>query len=142
MKNLPEHKMAQHNASAPKPAHAGHLPTSGRALAISGWLTGIYFLIELGVGLWTGSVAVISDAFHTFSAVGGVLVAIIAARLAKRPADARRTFGWYRAEIIGALANGAFLLVMAILVIVMGVMRLGQPVELPTGPMFLVAAGG
>ncbi len=123
-------------------AHAGHLPSSGKALAISAWLTGIYFLIELAVGLWSGSVAVISDAFHTFSAVGGVLVAILAARLARRPADARKSFGWYRAEIIGALANGAFLLIMALVVITMGVMRLGQPLDLPTGPMFAVAAGG
>jgi hypothetical protein len=50
---------------------AGHLPSSGRALTISGWLTGLYFVVELGIGLLTGSVAVISDAFHTFSAVGG-----------------------------------------------------------------------
>ncbi|MCF6305076.1 MAG: cation diffusion facilitator family transporter [Rhodobacteraceae bacterium] len=135
----------EHHGAAKKPTtggHSGHLPSSGKALAIAGWLTGIYFLIELAVGLWTGSVAVISDAFHTFSAVGGVLVAIIAARLARRPADDRRSFGWYRAEIIGALANGAFLLVMALVVIVMGLMRLGQPVELATTPMFLVAAGG
>ncbi|WP_245412799.1 cation diffusion facilitator family transporter [Oceaniradius stylonematis] len=122
--------------------HAGHLPSSGRALTISAWLTGVYFVIELLVGLWTGSVAVISDAFHTFSAVGGVLVAIVASRLARRPADLRRTFGWYRAEIIGALVNGAFLLVMALIVIVMGVMRLGAPIHLPTGPMLLVASGG
>jgi len=122
--------------------HGGHLPSSGRALAISAWLTGTYFLIELAVGLWTGSVAVISDAFHTFSAVGGVLVALVAARLARRPADERRSFGWYRAELIGALANGAFLLGMALLVIVMGFMRLGNPVELATGPMLWVAAGG
>lgn len=122
--------------------HSGHLPSSGRALAISGWLTGIYFVIELGIGLWLGSVAVLSDAFHTFSAVGGVLVAIIAARLAKRPADDRKSFGWYRAEIVGALVNGAFLLIMAILVIVMGAMRLGNPIDLPTGPMLWVAAGG
>src|SRR3546814_20528015 len=53
--------------------HAGHMPATGdrRALVISGWLTGLYFLVELGIGLWTGSVAVMSDAFHTFSAVGG-----------------------------------------------------------------------
>jgi len=135
----------QHSgAPAPKAGggHAGHLPSSGRALVISGWLTGIYFLIELAVGLWTGSVAVISDAFHTFSAVGGVLVAIVAARVARRPADDKRSFGYFRAEIIGALTNGAFLLVMAIVVIVMGVMRLGQPIELATTPMYLVAAGG
>lgn len=111
-------------------------------MAISAWLTGIYFVIEMGIGLWTGSIAVISDAFHTFSAVGGVLVAIIAARLARRPADEDRSFGWYRAEIIGALVNGGFLLGMALIVIVMGGMRLTNPIDLPTGPMLWAAAGG
>ncbi len=67
-------------------SHSGHLPSSGRALTVSGWLTGIYFFIELAIGLYTGSVAVISDAFHTFSAVGGVLVAIVATRISARPA--------------------------------------------------------
>ena len=62
-------------------SHAGHMPSSGKALVISAWLTGIYFVIELAVGLWTGSIAVLSDAFHTLSAVGGVLVAIIAQRI-------------------------------------------------------------
>lgn len=122
--------------------HAGHLPSSGRAMSISAWLTGIYFIIEMGIGLWTGSIAVISDAFHTFSAVGGVLVAIVAARLAQRPADEARSFGWYRAEIIGALVNGAFLLVMALVVIIMGSMRLAKPIDLATTPMLLAAAGG
>ena len=122
--------------------HAGHMPSSGRGLAVSAWLTGIYFIIEMGIGLWTGSIAVISDAFHTFSAVGGVLVAIVAARLARRPADEDRSFGWYRAEIIGALVNGGFLLGMALVVIVMGVIRLAEPIDLPTTPMLLAAAGG
>ncbi len=123
-------------------SHAGHMPTSGKALVISAWLTGIYFVIELAVGLWTGSIAVLSDAFHTLSAVGGVLVAIVAQRIARRPADPERSFGWYRAEIIGALVNGGFLLGMALLVIWMGVMRLGNPIHLPTGPMLWVAFGG
>lgn len=123
-------------------AHSGHLPSSGKALKVSAWLTGIYFIIEIAVGLWTGSVAVISDAFHTFSAVGGVLVALAAAHLSRRPADDRKSFGWYRAELIGALVNGAFLLVMAVVVIAMGAMRLGNPIHLPTGPMLWVAAGG
>lgn len=111
-------------------------------MAIAAWLTGIYFIIEMGIGLWTGSIAVISDAFHTFSAVGGVLVAIVAARLARRPADEDLSFGWYRAEIIGALVNGGFLLGMALVVIVMGAMRLTAPIDLPPGPMLLAAAGG
>lgn len=126
----------------PPGGHAGHLPSSGRGMAIAAWLTGIYFVIEMAIGLWTGSIAVISDAFHTFSAVGGVLVAIIAARLARRPADEDRSFGWYRAEIIGALVNGGFLLAMALVVIVMGAMRLADPIDLPTTPMLIAAAGG
>jgi len=105
-------------------------------------LTGIYFVIELAIGLWTGSIAVISDAFHTFSAVGGVLVAIVAARMALRPADEERSFGWARAEIIGALVNGGFLLAMAVVVIAMAAMRMSAPIDLPTGPMLIAAAGG
>lgn len=122
--------------------HSGHMPSGGRGLAISAWLTGIYFVIELAIGLWTGSIAVISDAFHTFSAVGGVLVAIVAARLALRPADEDRSFGWARAEIIGALVNGGFLLAMALVVIAMAAMRMSEPIDLPTGPMLIAAAGG
>ena len=125
-----------------KHGHSGHLPSGGRALTISAWLTGIYFVVELGIGLWTGSIAVISDAFHTFSAVGGVLVAILAARIARRPADKDRSFGWYRAEIVGAAINGAFLLAMALFVIGMAAMRLSAPIDLPTGPMLWAAVGG
>lgn len=125
-------------------SHAGHMPATSdtRALAITGWLTGIYFLIELGIGLWTGSISVLSDAFHTFSAVGGVLIALVAGQFAKRNATPHQTFGLIRAEIVGALFNGMFLAVMAVLVLWMGAMRLMQPIELPTGPMLLAAIGG
>lgn len=99
-------------------------------------------MIELVVGLWSGSVAVLSDAFHTFSAVGGVLIALAAQRLSQRPATASETFGWSRAEIIGALFNGLFLVIMAGYVFWMGAMRLSDPVELPTSVMLWVAAGG
>ena len=124
--------------------HAGHRPATGdrRALVISGWLTGIYFVIELGIGIWTGSVAVTSDAFHTFSAVGGVLIALVAQRLGERAATPAQTFGWIRAEIIGALFNGLFLVGMALYVLWMGAMRLMEPIELATTPMLLAAAGG
>jgi cobalt-zinc-cadmium efflux system protein len=123
-------------------AMIGHIGANDRALKISGWLTGIYFLIELGIGLYSGSIAVISDAFHTFSAVGGVILAFVAARIARWPADLSRTFGNYRAEVIGALLNGVFLAGMAVLVLVMGAMRLQHPIELPTAPLLIAAAGG
>lgn len=120
----------------------GMASTDARALRITGWLTGIYFVVELAVGIWTGSVAVMSDAFHTFSAVGGVLIALVAANFASRPASQHATFGLIRSEIIGALFNGLFLLGMAALVLWMGAMRLRSPVQLSTGPMLWVAAGG
>lgn len=125
-------------------SHAGHIPQTSdrRALVISGWLTGIYFFVELGIGLWTGSVAVTSDAFHTFSAVGGVLLALAASQFSRRNANHFQTFGYLRAEIVGALFNGLFLAGMAVLVLWMGAMRLMSPIELPTGPMLLAAAGG
>ena len=88
--------------------HSGPVPpsTDRRALVVSGWLTGSYFVVELVIGLWTGSVAVTSDAFHTFSAVGGVLIALVAMRLAERKSTPARTFGYTRAEILGALFHG------------------------------------
>ncbi|MEX2227141.1 MAG: cation diffusion facilitator family transporter [Dehalococcoidia bacterium] len=124
--------------------HGGNVSAGGdrRALVLAGILTGVYFGVELGLGLWTGSVAVTSDAFHTFSAVGGVLIALVAQRLGERPASEQHTFGWFRAEIIGALFNGVFLVVMAAYVFWMGAMRLMDPHQLSTNVMLLAAFGG
>jgi cobalt-zinc-cadmium efflux system protein len=124
--------------------HGGHIPVGGdrRALVLSGLLTGVYFVIELGLGLWSGSVAVVSDAFHTFSAVGGVLIALVAQRLSERPATPEHTFGWGRAEIIGALFNGLFLAIMAAYVLWMGAMRLMEPMPISTSLMLYAAFGG
>lgn len=106
--------------------HAGHMPPTGdaRALVISGILAGVYFAVEPAVGLWSGSVSVLSDAFHTFSAVDGVLIALGAIRFGQRSATWFQTFGYLRAEIVGALFNGLFLVLMAIMVLRMGWMRL------------------
>ena len=128
-------------------AHGGHMPMapgdqSARALRIAGWLTGIYFFVELGIGIWTGSVAVLSDAFHTFPAVGGVLVAIVAGRFATRPATRFQTFGMIRAEIVGALVNGFFLIGMAVFILWMGAMRVANAKDLDTIPMLAAAGGG
>lgn len=118
------------------------MDVNARILKITGWLTGIYFLIELGLGFYSRSVAVISDAFHTFSAVGGILIALAANKIATKHADRRATFGFKRAEIVGALLNGIFLFLMAIYVLYMGYNRLKMTFELPTGIMFLSAFGG
>lgn len=122
--------------------HQHHGMGHGRQLKLAAVVTGAYFFFELIVGLYTGSVMVLVDAAHTFSAVGGVVLALVAQRIARRPATASQTFGGQRAEIIGALMNGAALLVMALVAMIMGGMRLMAPIEIPTTPMFIVALVG
>lgn len=130
---------AQHQSGA---GNFHGINADARILKITGWLTGIYFLVELGLGFYSQSIAVISDAFHTFSAVGGILIAFIANRISGKAATIAATYGFKRAEIMGALLNGVFLLLMAIYVLYMGYMRLGKEFELPTNLMFLAAFGG
>lgn len=113
-----------------------------RALKITAVLTGTYFIIELAIGIYSGSIAVLSDSFHTFSAVGGVLLALAVGHIATRPANVSRTFGLKRAEVIGALLNGFFLLIMAIMVLYIGYMRLEHPMHVPPGAMLIAAFGG
>ena len=133
----------KHNEISKEGNHQFHgMQADAKALKITGWLTGIYFIIELALGFYSGSVAVISDAFHTFSAVGGVLIALIANKIATRPPGKGYTFGFFRAEIVGALLNGMFLLLMAVYVLWMGYTRLKVSVELPTNIMFISAIGG
>lgn len=104
------HDTTIHGSTSAAPAHArtdassghgGHMPPTGgaRALAISGALTGVYFVVELAIGFWTTSVSVTSDAFHTFSAVGGVLIALAAGRFGQCAANRFQTFGYLRPEI-------------------------------------------
>lgn len=123
--------------------HHMHTPgNDSRVLKITAWLTGVYFFIELGLGIYSGSLAVLSDAFHTFSAVGGVLLALVAHRIAQQGPKPGYTFGLKRAEIVGALLNGLLLLLMAFYILWMGYQRLQEPMEIPTLPMYLAAFGG
>ncbi len=70
------------------------------------------------------------------------MIALVATHYASRPASTTASYGLIRAEIIGALLNGLFLLIMAIYVFWMGYQRLRSPIEIPPGPMLLAAAGG
>lgn len=134
--------MNHENIHTPGVASTHGIVANARILKITGWLTGVYFVIELALGFYSGSIAVISDAFHTFSAVGGILIAYVANRISSVKANEHATYGFNRAEIIGALLNGVFLLLMALYVLYMGYNRLGMDFELPTGLMFIAAIGG
>ena len=70
-------------------------------------------IIEVAGGIYTGSLALLSDASHAFSDLLALIITLFALHIAARPSTAKHTFGYHRAEVIGALINGLLLLVMA-----------------------------
>ncbi|WSJ01949.1 cation diffusion facilitator family transporter [Nocardia sp. NBC_01329] len=100
-------------------------------------------LIELVVALTTGSLALLSDAAHMLTDVVGIAMALSAIMLARntRPSYTR-TFGYYRAEVIAALANAVLLFAVAGYVLVEALRRFGEPPEVPGGPVLAAGAIG
>ena len=93
-------------------------------------------------GLWTQSLALLADAGHMLADVAALALSFVALWIAERPASARRTFGYHRAEILAALVNGATLIAIAIYVFVEAVQRLREPRQVIAGPMLAIATGG
>jgi cobalt-zinc-cadmium efflux system protein len=87
----------------------------------------VLLLAEAIGGVVTGSLAVLADAGHLLSDVGSIVLALIAARLAARPATGRRTFGWQRTEVLAALANGLTLVVVSVIIGVAAIGRFSDP---------------
>jgi cobalt-zinc-cadmium efflux system protein len=112
-----------------------------RLLAVFG-ATSAFLLVEAGVGLWTGSLALLADATHMLVDAGGVLLSLLAVWFAERPATPAKTYGYYRVEILAALVNGVVLCVMAITILVATYERIWQPPPVPGGPVLLVAILG
>ena len=86
---------------------AGHDHTAGargneRALLVALGLTGGFMLVEAAAGLWFNSLALLSDAAHMSTDAVALAIAVAAVRIARRPADRRRTFGYHRFEVLAA----------------------------------------
>ncbi|MEV8168771.1 MULTISPECIES: cation diffusion facilitator family transporter [Microbacterium] len=118
--------------------------SSRRLLAISLTLTATVMIVQVVGALLTGSLALLADAAHMFTDASALVIALIAATVAARPADDRRTFGYQRAEVFGALINAVILIALATVVAVQGVQRLLNPseIEVAGGLMLVVAVVG
>lgn len=88
-----------------------------RGLTISLVVTSTVFVAELIGGWLSGSLALQADAGHMFADVVALCIAMVGIAIAGRPRDDRRTYGWYRLEILSALANGVLLGVVAIFIV-------------------------
>src|ERR671927_1586918 len=113
-----------------------------RALGVVLALTASFTVVEIVGGLLTGSLALLADAGHMLSDNLSLGVALFAAWLAGRPATPERSFGYRRAEILAALANGITLVAISVWVFVEAYSRLREPPEGLRTPMLLVAAPG
>ena len=97
----------------------------GIAIAANGLLT----VAQIVGGILSGSLALIADAIHNFSDMASLVIAFGARKIARRPADARMTFGYGRVEIVAALINYTSLILIGFYLIYEGVMRFVDPPE-------------
>ena len=105
-------------------------------------ITLVIFVVEVVGGLASNSLALIADAGHVFTDVVGVGLALGAIWFAARPASDERTFGFYRAEILGAVINAVLLFGVAAYILYEAWQRLMEPPEVGSGLMLAVALGG
>ena len=113
-----------------------------RNLLIALFITGIILVAELIGGLLSNSLALLSDAGHMFMDVLALLLSFFALRFATRPATEKKTFGFYRLEILAALINGTVLLALSLFIFYEAYQRLIEPQEVKGLLMLSIAAIG
>ena len=118
-----------------------HSATRGRLTAVLA-LTFGFLLVEVAAGLFTGSLALLADAGHMLTDVAGLVLALLATKLAERPASPRRTFGYHRAEVLAALTNAFLLLGVAGYILAEAWNRWETPQRVPSRAVLLVASVG
>jgi len=105
-------------------------------------LTFTYMLAEAVGGYLTNSLALLSDAGHMLTDVASLVLAMLALWFAARPVNPKKTYGYYRLEILAALANGVALVVISILIFYEAMQRIEQPEAVQGFEVMLIATGG
>lgn len=122
--------------------HEHHRSQDRRALILSLILVFGFFLVELLGGLWTNSLALISDAGHMFSDVGALLFSLVAITWAAKPPTPAKTYGYHRLEILAALINGLVLWGITGIIFYEAYHRFWQPPMVKSVPMLIIATAG
>ena len=122
-----------------RPRHGRRAAARSRAALA---LTASYTVVEVVGGVLAGSLALLADAVHMLSDNVALALALVAAWLATKPATPERSFGYKRAEVLAALANGVMLVALAIWIFVEAAMRLRDPGDVLGGWMLAIALVG
>ncbi|KAK7907689.1 hypothetical protein WMY93_016301 [Mugilogobius chulae] len=115
-------------------------PNRARLLCMLSMTFG-FFIVEVVVSRMTSSLSMLSDSFHMLSDVIALVVALVAVRFAeKTQATNKNTFGWIRAEVMGALVNAVFLTALCFTIVLEAIERFTEPHEIE-GPLVVVGVG-
>lgn len=123
-------------------AHARHAAGNRRRLFLTLLLAAGYMVAEIVGGLLTNSLALLADAGHMLSDTAALGLSLFAVWIAERPPTPQRTWGYYRVEILAALANGAALVAVSTFIFVEAYRRILEPREVWGAAMMVIAAGG
>lgn len=113
-----------------------------KPLAIALGITALFLVVEIIGGIATHSLALLADAGHMATDVGALVLSLFAVWLAGRPATARRSFGYMRAEILAAAVNAAVLLLLSFFIFYEAWQRFSHPPAVRSGWMLIVAIAG
>jgi cobalt-zinc-cadmium efflux system protein len=126
--------------------HGGHSHAAGvsdeRRVAWAFGIVLVFMVIEAAGGLVAGSLALLADAGHMVSDAAALAMTWAALRIGKRPADALRSYGYRRLEVLVAFLNGSALFVLAAWIVVEATRRLMEPAPILGGTMLIVAVAG
>lgn len=100
---------------------------SRKKLALALLITTLWFLVELGAGFYANSLALLADAAHMLTDVAALSLSLFALHISSRPATHQKTYGYLRAEILAALANGVILVGVGLLIAYEAYQRLSHP---------------
>ena len=123
-------------------AHRPAAQLNWRGLLLALGLTLVVMVVEFVVGWISGSLALLADAGHMLTDAAALGLSLFAAWIAQRPATLQKTYGYYRTEILAALANGIALWLLVAWIYVRAFQRLQDPILVPSGPMIAVALLG
>lgn len=122
--------------------HAIPSTANERALWMALGLTTSFLVAEVVAGIVFNSLALLADAAHMFTDAAALAIAVAAVRVGRRPADAKRTYGYHRFEILAAAFNALLLFGVAIYILWEAWKRFNAPAEVQSTGMFFVAALG
>lgn len=116
--------------------------TNARRLLWAFAITALFMVAEVVGGLLSGSLALLADAGHMLTDAAALLVALVAVQFARRPPNARHTFGWLRLTTLAAFVNAIALVVITILIVWEAIQRFNHPQPIAGGAMLTIAVAG